>query len=51
MLEHMKRKSRVEFVEGTAHFRHACNAKMRRHNNVVVHSDFGPTKKTLLAVA
>jgi hypothetical protein len=41
-LEHMKRKSRVEVVEGTTHFRHACNAKMRRHKNVVVHSDFGP---------
>jgi len=48
--EHMKRKSRVEVVEGTAYFRHACDARMRRHKNAVVHSDFRPTKK-LLAVA
>jgi hypothetical protein len=46
----MKRKSRVEVVEGTAYFRHACDATMRRHKNVVVHLDFGPTE-TLLAVA
>jgi hypothetical protein len=49
-LEHSKRKSRMKVVDGTAHFRHACNAKMRRHKNVVVHSDLGTTK-TLLTVA
>jgi hypothetical protein len=49
-LEHVKRQSSVQAVEGTAHFHRARIAKMSRHKNVVVHSDFGPTK-TLLAVA
>jgi hypothetical protein len=46
----VKRQSSVQAVEGTAHFHRARNAKMSRHKNVVVHSDFGP-KKALLAVA
>jgi hypothetical protein len=40
----------VQAVEGTAHFHRDRNAKMSRHKNVAVHSDFGPTK-ALLAVA